>query len=112
MRNGEISFWHASLGGAGPTRPALSGPTEADVCVVGAGYTGLWTAWALRRADPAMRIVVIDRAHVGFGASGRNGGWLSGSCRAIKVESTAATPGVRLESLDSSLTVTAVSQPQ
>jgi glycine/D-amino acid oxidase-like deaminating enzyme len=77
MRNGEVSFWHASLGGAGPTRPALSGPTEADVCIVGAGYTGLWTAWALGQAAPAMRVVVLDRAHVGFGASGRNGGWLS-----------------------------------
>jgi glycine/D-amino acid oxidase-like deaminating enzyme len=78
MRNGELGFWHASLGGAGPTRPALGGPTEADVCIVGAGYTGLWTAWALRQAEPAIRIVVVDRAHVGFGASGRNGGWLSG----------------------------------
>jgi glycine/D-amino acid oxidase-like deaminating enzyme len=77
MRNGEVSFWHASLGGAGPTRPALNGLTEADVCIVGAGYTGLWTAWALRQAQPALRIVVLDRAHVGFGASGRNGGWLS-----------------------------------
>jgi glycine/D-amino acid oxidase-like deaminating enzyme len=78
MRNGEVSFWHASLGGAGPTRPALGGPTEADVCIVGAGYTGLWTAWALSQAASGMRIVVVDRAHVGFGASGRNGGWLSG----------------------------------
>jgi glycine/D-amino acid oxidase-like deaminating enzyme len=77
MRNGEVSFWHASLGGAGPTRPALSGPTEADVCIVGAGFTGLWTAWALGQAAPAMRVVVLDRAHIGFGASGRNGGWLS-----------------------------------
>jgi glycine/D-amino acid oxidase-like deaminating enzyme len=78
MRNGEVGFWHASLGGAGPTRTALGGPTEADVCIVGAGYTGLWTAWALSQGQPAMRIIVIDRSHVGFGASGRNGGWLSG----------------------------------
>jgi glycine/D-amino acid oxidase-like deaminating enzyme len=77
MRNGEVSFWQASLGGAGPTRPALGGSTEADVCIVGAGYTGLWTAWALSQAEPRLRIVVLDRAHVGFGASGRNGGWLS-----------------------------------
>lgn len=78
MRNGELSFWHASLGGTGPTRPALAGSTEADVCIVGAGLTGLWTAYYLRRADPSLRIVVLDAEHVGFGASGRNGGWLSG----------------------------------
>ncbi|MCU4183558.1 FAD-binding oxidoreductase [Acidiferrimicrobium sp. IK] len=76
--NGEVSFWHAALGGAGATRPALPGPTDADVCVVGAGYTGLWTAWYLSRLDPGLRIVVLEAAHVGFGASGRNGGWLSG----------------------------------
>ncbi len=48
------------------------------MCIVGAGYTGLWTAWALRRLRPDMRIVVVEATHVGFGASGRNGGWLSG----------------------------------
>ncbi len=75
--NGQVSFWQASLG-PNPPRPALPGPTEADVCVVGAGYTGLWTAWALRRARPDLRVVVLEADHVGFGASGRNGGWLSG----------------------------------
>ena len=78
MRNGELSFWHASLGGMRATRPALAESTEADVCIVGAGLTGLWTAYYLRRADPGLRIVVLDAEHVGFGASGRNGGWLSG----------------------------------
>ena len=78
MHNGELSFWHASLGGMRPTRPPLPESTEADVCIVGAGLTGLWTAYYLRRADPTLRIVVLEAAHVGFGASGRNGGWLSG----------------------------------
>ncbi len=50
---------------------------DADVVIVGAGYTGLWTAWYLTRLDPSLRIVVVDREHVGFGASGRNGGWCS-----------------------------------
>jgi glycine/D-amino acid oxidase-like deaminating enzyme len=77
MINGAISFWQASLGPQA-VRPALDGSTDADVCIVGAGYTGLWTAWALAGADPGLRIVVVEAEQVGFGASGRNGGWLSG----------------------------------
>jgi glycine/D-amino acid oxidase-like deaminating enzyme len=58
-------------------RPALPGPLEVDVAVVGAGYTGLWTAYYLRRADPGLRVAVLEREVAGFGASGRNGGWCS-----------------------------------
>jgi glycine/D-amino acid oxidase-like deaminating enzyme len=58
-------------------RPALPGPAEVDVAVVGAGYTGLWTAYYLRRADPGLRVAVLEREVAGFGASGRNGGWCS-----------------------------------
>jgi glycine/D-amino acid oxidase-like deaminating enzyme len=58
-------------------RAALPGPTDADVAIVGAGYTGLWTAYYLRRADPGLRVVVLEREIAGFGASGRNGGWCS-----------------------------------
>ena len=49
-----------------------------DVAIVGAGYTGLWTAYYLKKAAPSLRIAVIEREFAGFGASGRNGGWLSG----------------------------------
>ena len=56
----------------------MPGPTEADVAIVGAGYTGLWTAYYLKRANPALRIVVLERELAGYGASGRNGGWVSG----------------------------------
>ena len=48
-----------------------------DVAIVGAGYTGLWTALSLIDAQPDLRIVVLERSHVGHGASGRNGGWCS-----------------------------------
>lgn len=72
-----IGFWQSNLG-APPSRPPLGGPTEVDVCIVGAGYTGLWTAWSLRRLAPDLRVMVLEARHVGFGASGRNGGWLSG----------------------------------
>ena len=45
--------------------------------VVGAGYTGLWAAYYLRRADPTLRVAVLEQEVAGFGASGRNGGWCS-----------------------------------
>jgi glycine/D-amino acid oxidase-like deaminating enzyme len=72
------SWWWADLGGLPAPRPALDGDREADVCVVGAGYTGLWTAYELLRADPSLSVVVLEREVAGFGASGRNGGWVLG----------------------------------
>jgi glycine/D-amino acid oxidase-like deaminating enzyme len=73
--NGQVSHW---LGEYPSPRAQLPGDRDADVCIVGAGYTGLWTAYYLKRADPALRIVVLEARFAGFGASGRNGGWLSG----------------------------------
>ena len=58
-------------------RPPLGGDADADVAIVGAGYTGLWTAYYLKRLDPSLRIVVLERSEAGAGASGRNGGWAS-----------------------------------
>jgi len=58
-------------------RPPLPGPVDVDVAIVGAGYTGLWAAYYLRRADPGLRVAVLEREVAGFGASGRNGGWCS-----------------------------------
>lgn len=60
-----------------PIGRPLEGETTADVAVVGAGYTGLWTAYYLKKADPSLRITVIEAEQAGFGASGRNGGWAS-----------------------------------
>ncbi len=71
-----ISLWHEQVGPAVP-RPPLDGDTEADVCIVGAGFTGLWTAHSLLVRDRALRVVVVERETAGFGASGRNGGWCS-----------------------------------
>jgi hypothetical protein len=70
-------FWNHSLGPQ-HQRPRLEGSVEADVCVVGAGYAGLWTAWALLRQQPALNVVIVEADYTGAGASGRNGGWLSG----------------------------------
>jgi glycine/D-amino acid oxidase-like deaminating enzyme len=78
MRTGELGYWWRSLGGPPTRRPPLPGPMQADVAIVGAGYTGLWTAYYLKRARPSLEIVVLEREHAGFGASGRNGGWVSG----------------------------------
>jgi glycine/D-amino acid oxidase-like deaminating enzyme len=48
------------------------------VAIVGAGYTGLWTAYYLKRAQPSLNVLVLERERAGYGASGRNGGWVSG----------------------------------
>jgi glycine/D-amino acid oxidase-like deaminating enzyme len=71
-----VILWQDQLPAQEP-RAALPGDTDADVCVVGAGYTGLWTALHLRRLDPSLRVVVVERDVAGAGASGRNGGWCS-----------------------------------
>src|SRR6201985_116217 len=72
MRNGEVSYWWRALGGVPPRRPSLPGPTEADVCIVGGGYTGLWTAYYLAGLRPGLRIVVLEAAVAGDGASQRS----------------------------------------
>jgi glycine/D-amino acid oxidase-like deaminating enzyme len=76
------SLWLDNHPGSLEPRPPLAGPTEADVAIVGGGYTGLWTAYYLLRLDPTLRIVVLEREIVGFGASGRNGGWCLGELAA------------------------------
>ena len=79
VRNGEVSFWWRGLGGTPTPRPPLPGSLESDVCIVGGGYTGLWAAYYLAREQPDLRIVVLEQRCAGFGASGRNGGWLTNS---------------------------------
>ncbi|GAA5202446.1 FAD-binding oxidoreductase [Microbacterium jejuense] len=77
--NGQVSWWWRSLGGTPAPRAPLPADLDADVAIVGAGYTGLWTAYHLKRAQPDLRIVVLEQRFAGFGASGRNGGWLTNS---------------------------------
>ena len=59
--------------------PALIGDLGADLCVVGAGYTGLWTALLAKERDPHREVVVVEQYETGAGASGRNGGFCSAS---------------------------------
>src|SRR5256885_1796495 len=86
MRNGEVSYWYASTS-LPSRRPGLDGDRTADVCIVGAGFTGLWTAYYLKQARPDLDVVLLEREFAGFGASGRNGGWLSNHF-------TASRPGI------------------
>jgi glycine/D-amino acid oxidase-like deaminating enzyme len=76
--NGDVSFWWRSIGLPTPG-PALSQDLDADVCIVGGGFTGLWTAYYLKQAEPALRVVLLEARFCGYGASGRNGGWLTAS---------------------------------
>ncbi|HEY3531075.1 MAG TPA: FAD-binding oxidoreductase [Nocardioides sp.] len=73
----SLSLWHETADDDWAPRPALPGDRDADVAIVGAGFTGLWTALYLARADPTLRIAVVEAESAGFGASGRNGGWAS-----------------------------------
>jgi glycine/D-amino acid oxidase-like deaminating enzyme len=72
-----LSLWHETTPDAWTPRAPLPGDRDADVAIVGAGFTGLWTALYLARADPSLRIAVLEAETAGFGASGRNGGWCS-----------------------------------
>ena len=73
----NLSLWHETTRDDWVPRDPLPGDLQADVAVVGAGFTGLWTAYYLLRADPTLRVVVLEKETAGFGASGRNGGWCS-----------------------------------
>ena len=75
----SISLWMDQLDEPLAARPALSEDLHADVAIIGAGYTGLWTAYYLKRQAPQLRIVILEGEIAGFGASGRNGGWLMGN---------------------------------
>jgi glycine/D-amino acid oxidase-like deaminating enzyme len=70
-------LWHETAGDDWAPREPLHQDVRADVAVVGAGFTGLWTAYYLLRADPTLKVVVVEKETAGFGASGRNGGWAS-----------------------------------
>jgi len=76
-RYGALSLWWDEMGEKVVPRAPLEGDLDVDVAVVGAGFTGLWTACSLAEADPTLRIAVLEREVAGFGASGRNGGWCS-----------------------------------
>ncbi len=72
-------WWdEAERSGSVARAAALEEDTRADACVVGGGFTGLWTALALRAKEPSARVVVLEADRCGAGPSGRNGGFLHG----------------------------------
>lgn len=73
----ELSYWHATCGDDLAPSPPLTADTTVDVAIVGAGFTGLWTAYYLAKARPDLSIAILEKEVAGFGASGRNGGWAS-----------------------------------
>ena len=79
MADRPLSLWHDTLpdGDDLTPRAPLPGDRDTDVAIVGAGFTGLWTALYLRRLDPSLRVTLVEAEVAGFGASGRNGGWCS-----------------------------------
>lgn len=74
---GGVGYWF-STGTSAPEAP-LRGPVDVDVAIIGGGFTGLWTAIRLTELDPTLRVAILEQAVVGFGASGRNGGFCEAS---------------------------------
>lgn len=71
-RYAHVPSYYAATAVNAPDCPALAGSVEADVCIIGAGYTGVSTA--LNLAERGYSVVILEAARVGWGASGRNGG--------------------------------------
>ena len=89
----RVSFWFDSLGEVPEPEPPGELPAKTDVLIVGGGFTGLWTAYYLKYLQPDLDIAVLEAVTVGFGASGRNGGWCMGT--AAGVDDLLANPATR-----------------
>ena len=72
----SYSFWLETCGDDLTPRPALDGTIDVDVAILGAGFTGLWTAYYLLQREPSLTVAILESEIAGFGASGRNGGGL------------------------------------
>jgi glycine/D-amino acid oxidase-like deaminating enzyme len=95
------SFWHETVPDPLEPRRKLSADCQVDVAIVGAGYTGLWTAYYLKSLEPGLRVAIVEAEIAGFGASGRNGGWcigtLAGIAEFLKGDSSQRAAGIRLQ---------------
>lgn len=73
----DYSYWLEDAGEPLTPRAALRSSEEVDVAILGGGYSGLWTAYYLLRSQPGLKVAVVEKEIVGYGGSGRNGGWCS-----------------------------------
>ena len=96
----NISLWMDQLDDPLQARRSLQHDIQADVAIIGAGYTGLWTAYYLKRHAPQLRVVILEAETAGFGASGRNGGWLMGNLLGEDHLLAARPPAARKASFD------------
>jgi glycine/D-amino acid oxidase-like deaminating enzyme len=79
------SFWLETCDDDLTPRPSLEGSAKVDVAILGAGFTGLWTAYELLRREPTLKVTILEKEIAGFGASGRNGGWCAAGLQASPV---------------------------
>ncbi|GIZ11759.1 FAD-binding oxidoreductase [Pseudomonas sp. NCCP-436] len=96
----NVSLWMDQLEDPLQARSSLQNDLDADVAIIGAGFTGLWTAYYLKRQAPGLHVVVIEAETAGFGASGRNGGWLMGNLLGEDRLLAGLPPSVRRASFD------------
>jgi glycine/D-amino acid oxidase-like deaminating enzyme len=78
----QISYWFDSLEDSGAKVSRL--PDSVDIAIIGGGFTGLWTAYYLKSKSPDLRVGIFEAETVGFGASGRNGGWCMGTANGME----------------------------
>ena len=66
LKNGGVSFWYRDIGGLPKKFASLSSNVEADVCIIGGGYTGLWTAYYLKKIQPELKVIILEKEFCGF----------------------------------------------
>jgi glycine/D-amino acid oxidase-like deaminating enzyme len=97
----SVSYWLEDAGDDPAPRPPLDGSRTVDVAIVGAGFTGLWTARELLRRDPSLEVLVLEAETAGFGASGRNGAWLTNGIGVTPGELARRTsPGIARQTIE------------
>lgn len=75
--NGKLGFWMSGLPTQAPRKSSEPLPRSTDLAIVGGGYTGLWAAYFYKKHNPDKNVTILEAEHVAYGASGRNGGWVS-----------------------------------
>ncbi len=86
------SWWHKTVSTA-PSFLPLDGNRQCDVAIIGGGFSGLWSALYIKRAQPELSVVVLEKDYLGYGASGRNGGWCMGASTPEVADYDAIQPG-------------------